>query len=75
MDDVARVARCPRCGAERLADTPEGLCPACLLAGAAIPASELTGDDMTTLAPTGASSVASGRPEARPRDGRAAIFP
>ena len=54
MDDADRVDRCPRCGAEWLADTPEGLCPACLLAGATGPSSEMTGDEMTTLSPRGA---------------------
>jgi serine/threonine protein kinase len=49
MDDAARVNRCSRCGDEWLADTPEGLCPACLPAGATGPTSELTGDEMTTL--------------------------
>ena len=57
MDDVARVVRCPRCGADWLADTPEGLCPACLMAGAAGPSSDLAGE-MTTLSPSGASSGA-----------------
>jgi len=64
MDDAASVARCPRCGAEWLADTPEGLCPACLLAGPAGPSSELTGEEMTTLSPSG---VPSGIPQAAPR--------
>jgi eukaryotic-like serine/threonine-protein kinase len=63
MDDAARVTRCSRCGAEWLADTPEGLCPACLLAGATGPTSELTGDEMTTLSPRG---VASGAVQAGP---------
>ena len=57
MDDAGRVARCPRCGAEWLAaDTPEGLCPACLMAGVVGPSSALTDSEMTTLSPGGVSA-------------------
>ena len=57
MDDAGRVVRCPRCGAEWLAaDTPEGLCPACLMAGVVGPASALTDSEMTTLSPGGVSA-------------------
>src|SRR4030095_9645229 len=34
MDDATRLGRCTRCGAELPADAAEGLCPACLMAGA-----------------------------------------
>ena len=56
MDDAGRVARCPRCGAEWLADTPEGLCPACLMAGVVGPSSALTDSELSTLSPGGVSA-------------------
>src|SRR4051812_40697790 len=39
MSDTIRVdsAKCPRCGAPISAEAPQGLCPKCLLAQAAVP--------------------------------------
>lgn len=38
----ANPKACPRCGAARPADSPEALCPACLLSGAMSPASPMS---------------------------------
>ena len=55
MDHPDRATRCPRCGTDLAADTPEGLCPACLLAVASAPRADLTGTASTALPPASAS--------------------
>ena len=61
MPDVppSPAARCPRCGVEMAPDTLAGLCPACLLARASEPSSDLSGAQ-TTLTPPGALRSPSG---------------
>src|SRR5262245_47685642 len=46
MDHPTRTTRCPRCGTDLPAETPEGLCPACLFAVGAGP---LTADAPTSF--------------------------
>ena len=48
-------AVCGRCGATLPPDTPEGLCPHCLLAAAALPVSGRTDDESTHLSPSSGS--------------------
>jgi uncharacterized RDD family membrane protein YckC len=59
----APAPRCPRCGGEMRPDSLAGLCPACLLAAASEPVSDVTGA-MTTLTPFGASRAPSAGPGA-----------
>ena len=54
MDHPDHPTRCPRCGTDLAADTPEGLCPACLLAVASVPRADLTGTASTALPPASA---------------------
>jgi serine/threonine protein kinase len=61
MDETTPLARCPRCGGRLPLDTPERLCPACLFAVAASPASALTGEEPTPL------TVAPGTSQEPPR--------
>ena len=49
MDDTTNPTRCPRCGASLPAETPEGLCPACLFAIAASPPSSVTTETRSPL--------------------------
>ena len=70
--------RCPRCGAERPADAPGGLCPRCLLQfaiGAGLSGDKPSPDehDVETLATEGAR--AQGRTRARMRGSRPLIGP
>ena len=46
MDDFEHLTPCPRCGATRSAQSPDGLCAACLFAVAAERASTFTGETL-----------------------------
>ena len=58
MDHPDRPSRCPRCGSDLPPDRPEGLCPACLLAVASEPLSDVTGAEPTMAPPIGAPGPA-----------------
>jgi hypothetical protein len=73
---VARITQrfCPRCRAPLAADAPEGLCPACLMAGGLASAAVLpvaSGMAVTTP-PSGSQSGRSGPASAATRNPRAA---
>jgi uncharacterized RDD family membrane protein YckC len=64
MDKPSDLTRCPRCGANLPADTPVGLCPACLAAVAELPTVALPGETPTTAPTTGDVARQSTRPVA-----------
>ena len=52
MDKPAHPTRCPNCGSNAVADTPGGLCPACLVAIADAPTAASPGEPPTAVPST-----------------------
>ena len=62
MNTEASINRCPKCGADVPAEAPQGLCPKCVLLGAATP-TEAGQSDRRRLEPPSLATVAAAFPQ------------